>query len=31
MLFATYGCSMLIPMTHLMVNELLYDNYGDPF
>ena len=31
MLYATFGLSLTIPLGHLLINELLYDNYGDPF
>ena len=30
-IFGTYGLSMFIPLTHLAINEFVFDNYGDPF
>ena len=30
-LFAGFGISVFIPCTHMMINEFLYDNYGDNF
>lgn len=29
--FGTFGLLMAIPLTHLVVNEFLFDNFGDPF
>jgi len=31
MLFAGFGLSMCIPLSHALTNELIYDNYGDTF
>lgn len=30
-MFAGYGLSMTIPLTHCLINEFVYDNYGDTF
>ena len=30
-LFGSFGLSMIIPLSHLVVNELVFDNFGDPF
>ncbi len=30
-LFGGYGLTMLVPLSHLMINDLVYDNYGDTF
>jgi adiponectin receptor len=30
-LFGGYGVSMMIPISHLIINEVIYDNYGDPY
>lgn len=31
LLYATFGGSLTIPMCHLLLNELIYGNYGDSF
>ena len=31
LLYATFGSSLTIPIAHLLINELIYDNYGDGF
>ena len=31
MLYATFGTSLIVPISHLMINEIFYNNYGDPF
>ena len=30
-MFAGFGCSLTVPVSHMMINELFYGNYGDPF
>ena len=30
-MFGGYGLSMMIPLSHCLINEIVYDNYGDPF
>lgn len=30
-LFGTFGASMVIPLAHIAVNELVFGNYGDPY
>jgi adiponectin receptor len=30
-MFGGYGVSLLVPISHLVINELIYDNYGDPY
>jgi adiponectin receptor len=30
-LFGGFGVSMIIPISHMLINEIIYDNYGDPF
>ena len=30
-LFGGFGSSLAIPVGHMIINDLLYDNYGDPF
>jgi adiponectin receptor len=30
-LYATFGGSLSIPLSHILINELIFDNYGDPF
>lgn len=29
--FGTFGFSMVVPLSHLVVNEFVFDNFGDPF
>jgi hypothetical protein len=29
--YGGFGCSMIIPMSHILINELVYANYGDKF
>jgi len=31
LLFGTFGMSMFIPLSHLVINDVMYNNYGDPF
>ena len=31
MAFAGFAISLLIPLTHMLINEKLFNNYGDPF
>jgi adiponectin receptor len=31
LLFGTFGLSMLVPLSHLVINDVVYNNYGDPF
>jgi len=30
-LFAGFGISLGIPVAHMVINEIFYENYGDPF
>ena len=30
-IFGTFGLSLSIPLFHLVINEFVFDNYGDPF
>lgn len=30
-LFAGFGLSLGIPVSHMLINEIFYNNYGDPF
>ena len=29
--FGVFGTSMLVPLAHLVINEVVYNNHGDPF
>ena len=31
MMFAGFGCSLGIPVAHMVINEVFFGNYGDPF
>ena len=31
MMFAGFGTSLVIPICHMLVNDMFYENYGDPF
>jgi len=31
MLFGGFGLSNFIPIAHLLINELVFNNYGDPY
>lgn len=31
MAYGGFGISLAIPLTHMIINEIAYDNYGDPF
>ena len=30
-MYGGFGCSLAIPLFHMMINDFFYDNYGDPF
>ena len=30
-IFGSFGLSMIFPLSHLVVNEMIFDNFGDPF
>jgi hypothetical protein len=29
--FGSFGFSMAVPLTHMVINEVVFDNYGDPY
>lgn len=29
--FGSFGFSMAVPLSHLVINEVWFDNYGDPY
>jgi adiponectin receptor len=31
MMYAGFGVSLLIPLGHMVINEVFFDNFGDPF
>ena len=30
-MFVGFGSSLCIPICHVLINDIFYDNYGDPF
>jgi hypothetical protein len=31
LVFGSFGMSMIVPFSHMIINELVFDNYGDPY
>ena len=31
LMFAGFGCSLGVPIAHMVINEVFFNNYGDPF